>query len=221
MKAGTQEVVRRTGIFLILYLIILAVCICIKASFTREQIYFAVNGHYNPFADLFFDYYTNIGDGLFTILMVLLLALFGTYRQAFLLLSSYAVTSITAQILKRLFDAPRPKTFFADQLQRIHFVEGLNVHSVHSFPSGHSVTAFSTALVLLYFYPKRWFGVLLFVLAVLAGFSRMYLSQHFFEDVMAGSVIGVFVTMLWLSWLDRKSFLHQAGWNQSLIKRWA
>lgn len=40
-----------------------------------------------------------------------------------------------------------------------------------------------------------------FVLALLAAYSRIYLSQHFFADVYAGSLIGVLTTILVYYWL--------------------
>ncbi|RYY34609.1 MAG: phosphatase PAP2 family protein, partial [Sphingobacteriaceae bacterium] len=176
-----------------------------------------VNRFYTGFADVFFTYATNLGDGLLTLGIALILLLFYSYRQAFLLASSYALTSIFAQILKHLFDAPRPQLYFATKLGEIHFVEGVKMYSLHSFPSGHSVTIFSTALVLAYFSGKKPVGLLLLILAILTGYSRMYLSEHFFEDVVAGSAIGVLLTIVWLSWIDRKQFLHSEKWGRSVF----
>jgi undecaprenyl-diphosphatase len=58
-----------------------------------------------------------------------------------------------------------------------------------SFPSGHTMTAFSIALVLSYFYPALEGA--LFFLAVSIGFSRIVLGMHFLSDVLAGVVLGV------------------------------
>jgi membrane-associated phospholipid phosphatase len=59
----------------------------------------------------------------------------------------------------------------------------------------------------------------LFFVALMVGYSRMYLSQHFFEDVTVGSVVGVMVTVIWLSYIDRKKFINSPRWNQGLLKR--
>jgi membrane-associated phospholipid phosphatase len=62
---------------------------------------------------------------------------------------------------------------------------------VNSFPSGHTSTAFTTALLLSFIVRKR-FAVFFFpVIAFLVGYSRVYLAQHFVTDVLAGSVIGI------------------------------
>ena len=58
-----------------------------------------------------------------------------------------------------------------------------------SFPSGHTMTAFSIALVLSYFYPAL--EGTLFFLAISIGFSRIVLGMHFLSDVLAGVVLGV------------------------------
>jgi undecaprenyl-diphosphatase len=58
-----------------------------------------------------------------------------------------------------------------------------------SFPSGHTMTAFSVALVLSYFYPGLE-GMLFFV-ALSIAFSRIVLGMHFLSDVLAGMVLGV------------------------------
>ncbi|RZK66946.1 MAG: phosphatase PAP2 family protein [Pedobacter sp.] len=64
-----------------------------------------------------------------------------------------------------------------------------------------------------------YYTYIVFVIAVLTAYSRMYLSAHFFEDVVAGSVIGVIVTVFWLSWIDNKAFLHTEKWGRALLKK--
>jgi undecaprenyl-diphosphatase len=58
-----------------------------------------------------------------------------------------------------------------------------------SFPSGHTMTAFSIALVVSYFYSSLE-GVLFF-LALSIAVSRIVLGMHFLSDVLAGVVMGV------------------------------
>jgi undecaprenyl-diphosphatase len=58
-----------------------------------------------------------------------------------------------------------------------------------SFPSGHTMTAFSIALVVSYFYPSLE-GPLYF-LAISIAVSRIVLGMHFLSDVLAGMVLGV------------------------------
>jgi len=58
-----------------------------------------------------------------------------------------------------------------------------------SFPSGHTMTASSIAIVVSYFYPALE-GVLFF-LALSIAVSRIVLGMHFLSDVLAGVVMGV------------------------------
>jgi undecaprenyl-diphosphatase len=58
-----------------------------------------------------------------------------------------------------------------------------------SFPSGHTMTAFSIALVVSYFYPSL--EATLFFLAASIAVSRIVLGMHFLSDVLAGVVLGV------------------------------
>lgn len=58
-----------------------------------------------------------------------------------------------------------------------------------SFPSGHTMTAFSIALVISYFYPSLE-GVLFF-LALNIALSRIILGMHFLSDVLAGMILGI------------------------------
>ncbi|MGF7038114.1 phosphatase PAP2 family protein [Mucilaginibacter lappiensis] len=216
MKIGIKDVLYRIRPFFILYLIVLCACLIVKLLYSRETIYFAVNRLNSSWADAIMPYITDVGEGLTVVILSAIIALF-SYRKALLLVSGFAVTSITAQILKRIFDAPRPRLYFSHRLSEIHFVKDVQVWSVHSFPSGHSVTAFSAAVVITYLCKNKGWGIPALLIAILVGYSRMYLSQHFFEDVMAGSVIGVITTVFWLSWLDSKQFIHTGKWNTGLI----
>jgi membrane-associated phospholipid phosphatase len=216
MNFGIKDVFRQVRLFFILYLIVLCGCLIIKILYSKEQIYFAVNAHYSDWADFMAPYFTDLGLGWTTIIIAACLALF-SYRKGFLLATAYAVTSITAQIIKHIVGADRPKLYFHAQLSRIHFVKGLYIDMHDSFPSGHTVTAFSTALVLTYFSKNKKWGVLYFIIAIMIAYSRMYLSEHFFEDVIAGSIFGVFLTIFWIAWLDGKKFLNSPKWNRGLL----
>jgi membrane-associated phospholipid phosphatase len=217
MNIGIKAVLYKARFFFIPYLILIAACLIIKLNYSREEIYFAVNARNWPWADSIAPYITDIGNGWTTIILAAILLLF-TYRKAFILMGSYVASSfIVAQALKFAFAAPRPKLYFHNQLLRIHFVTGTDQLSLHSFPSGHTVTAFSTAILIAYWSKDKFWGLPLLLLAALVGYSRMYLSQHFFEDVTAGSVIGVVITVIWIYWAENREFLKSPKWNKGLL----
>ncbi len=60
-----------------------------------------------------------------------------------------------------------------------------------SFPSGHTIAAFSLATVFARRYPRqRWIPYVAYPLAALVGFSRLTLCAHFPSDVVVGGVLG-------------------------------
>lgn len=64
-----------------------------------------------------------------------------------------------------------------------------------SFPSGHTIAAFSVAAVFADRYRQRWWAPwLAYSLAGLVGFSRVTLQSHFPSDVFAGGALGYFIS---------------------------
>ena len=217
MKIRVQDVLYRIKPFFILYLIVLSACLVIKLLYTREQIFFAVNGWNSPWADYIEPYMTDLGDGLTAVTLSLVLLLF-SYRKFLLLASSYLLTGFVAQVIKYFADAPRPSLYFKGHWENVHTVKGVEILTYNSFPSGHTTSAFSAAVVLTYLATKKGWGIPALLMAILIGYSRMYLTEHFFEDVIGGSAIGVIVTVLWLTYLENKQFIHSEKWRTGLIK---
>ena len=60
--------------------------------------------------------------------------------------------------------------------------------SDHSFPSGHTAAAFAAAVALLVCHKKA--GLFALILALVMGFSRLYLFVHYPSDVIAGALLG-------------------------------
>ncbi len=60
-----------------------------------------------------------------------------------------------------------------------------------SFPSGHTIAAFSVATVISRRYGNhRWIPYAAYGMAALVGFSRLSLSAHFLSDVFMGGALG-------------------------------
>jgi undecaprenyl-diphosphatase len=129
---------------------------------------------------------TRMGDGwIWYALAFLLLAFGGAARFAALGSSLLASLSGVAvfKLLKRLSQRPRPCQIEPHCWSRVLPPDQF------SFPSGHTMTAFSITLVISYFYPGL--EAPLFFLAVSIGVSRIVLGMHFLSDVLAGMVLGV------------------------------
>ncbi len=145
-------------------------------------------------------------------------------------LAAIPAGGITSLTLKWFFDAPRPADVIA--LADFHVVG--SVLRGHSFPSGHTITAFAMAGVVWacvwmsnrknFLQPDgqdiqevhsnlsgwSWIAlVLVFVLALLVGISRMAVGAHWPFDVLAGACVG------WLAGLNGAYIAHrwQCAWQ--------
>ena len=128
---------------------------------------------------------TRMGDGwLWYGLGAILLAFGGTRGDA--AVGAAACAGITGvfvfKALKKLSHRSRPC-----QLQPHCWAKVLPPDRF-SFPSGHTMSAFSIALVVSYFYPTLEWP--LYFLAISIGVSRIILGMHFLSDVLAGAVLG-------------------------------
>lgn len=154
----------------------------------------SINSKFNVFWGQFFRYATHLGDGIFYAILIAFFLLV-RYYYAILLFFTSILQTILAQGMKRFVfpDALRPSAYFENHPDiSLQFAEGVKIHSAHSFPSGHTATAFALAIILSHILPKKSTVILFFVLALVAAFSRVYLMQHFFEDILAGAAIGIF-----------------------------
>lgn len=59
----------------------------------------------------------------------------------------------------------------------------------NSFPSGHTVSVVAISTVLVWYYPA--FGILGYVLALLVGYGRVRLGNHFPVDILGGFLVGL------------------------------
>ena len=86
-------------------------------------------------------------------------------------------------------------------------VKGVDVHSYGSFPSGHTATAFTFALLIALLIPSAIVSITCILIALIIGYSRIYLSQHYPVDVAAGMIVAVFsvtLAVLFQNYIDRK-----------------
>jgi len=162
----------------------------------------SINMHHSAAADLVLGWLTHLADGLVPTAIALLILLFGTRRSFLMIALSCGVSAIIVQGLKQLVfkDMDRPWKF-KEALGDMHWVEGIELHAFNSFPSGHATAAFSMCLALAVIYDRRWAAIPFAVIAGLLAFTRVYLSQHFTEDILAGSTVGCVVALLIYRWL--------------------
>lgn len=124
--------------------------------------------------------------GLLWIGISLVLLCFRRTRKAGVLgLLSLGVCFLVNNVcLKNLVDRPRPYTQIADLLPL-----GV-IPTDASFPSGHTNASFATAVAYWHILDIRWLRWALLGVAVLMGFSRLYLGVHYPTDVLGGVLVG-------------------------------
>ncbi len=184
----------------------------------KQSIHLFFNGYTTPLLNGFYYYMTHVGDGL-TLLAVGLLLLCISYRWTLQIALSGILSGLIAQLLKKVVfgPTPRPSAYFEKLGIQLTYIEGVELHAAYSFPSGHTTAVFALMTSLMLMFNKKKMELPLFILALLTGFSRIYLSQHFLADVLAGSFIGVSVSVLVYYGLNHGSIAKHPKLDQSLI----
>ncbi len=164
------------------------------------------SAHRSAFGNFFFRHVTRLGEGM-AYFAVIFLAIWFRYRHAILISAMGLAVLAAANAAKAIFAQPRPAAFLRDsgRLDDINLVDGVDVHfGLSSFPSGHSMGAFALFAILAFLIPyKRLPALVFFLLALAVAISRIYLVQHFFKDVYAGSIFGVFIALAFWSYSQR------------------
>ncbi len=154
-----------------------------------------INQMGNPVLDLVMRNLTYAGDGLFSVLVFLVL-LFIRIKTALIALISFVLTAGVVQLLKHtVFDTMKRPYYFLQSDVNFRIIEDFTYHSSNSFPSGHSASIFAICTVIAYQYKSKLsIQLLLVVIAVLVALTRVYLCQHFLQDIIAGSLIGTLIS---------------------------
>jgi len=184
-----------------------------------------INQHWNLNLDVFFKYYTDLGDGWFYTAFNIALLLVGFY-EVLVALVSIVITTTIIHVFKEVWfhNQPRPLSYLPNNV-KLHLVEGVDVHLINSFPSGHTCTAFCMAMILAFVVikyvrnHKNILLILVFMSAFLIGFSRIYLMQHFLGDTIAGTFIGTSVAFIVLFIFEKYTGLKDHNfWKRSLLQ---
>jgi membrane-associated phospholipid phosphatase len=157
---------------------------------SRANSFILLNPYHSAWLDQFFIYFTNLGDGIFSIIIFLVLLSFRKVDSAIQVLTAFLLSGLLSQIIKSLVNSPRPKDYFALATDQIHIIKDITLSGGASFPSGHSTTAFALATSIALLTKSKENAWWYLIPAILVGYSRVYLSQHFPKDVFAGAVIG-------------------------------
>ena len=187
----------------LLYASLLLTGILLVAFVARLELHVLLNSEHTRWLDRLFRMMTWLGNGWFAVIFSLLFLLV-RFRYFFMLIFSYIVSGLMVQFLKRvLFPAVLRPAAYLDQMPGLQLVPGIDLHHTLGFPSGHTATAFAILVMAGFICNRKSVMFFLMMVAWLAGMSRVYLSQHFLADVLAGSLLGV-LSALFFYWYFRK-----------------
>ena len=189
----------------------------------KAELHLALCQPHTHFLDSIVPIFTDLVDWLPYLCVVLLL--FYRAGWATFLASNLLLSTLIVQPIKHIMHAPRPLTWFAENMPDISLplVEGVRMNYWLSFPSGHTTTFFvlffSLSIILCAenIKGKNILSFLCFLCASFGAYTRIYLSQHFALDIFAGILIAVFSTLSLYYFLILKT-KNTRFWNWNVQK---
>ncbi len=186
---------RRYQVYYLLCFSIVLVGLLVLLTIDKGDIVLFFNGVDSAVLDSIFFYVTKLGELIGGILVFVLVYFFGFEKKYLLVcIASILITSLAAQGLKNTIykSERRPEYSYND----LKYIEGLERHKQNSFPSGHTTVVFTFTTLTALGVRKSVFQWILPFLGAAVGISRVYLGQHYFNDVVAGAVLGLLLTSI-------------------------
>ncbi len=174
---------------------ILLFLLLVVRVYYQTDAFVLLNHYHSPGSDIFFAYFTYLGDGLFCCAIIVALWLCGKKPLSYKLVTGFLLSGLFVQVLKNVIRAPRPKEILSEHVYS-HFINGVTHVGHSSFPSGHTATAIMLANIVAFNSSNTFLKILLYALALAVGYSRIYLGQHFAEDVLGAIIVGLLTAKL-------------------------
>jgi len=192
-----KKITRENLWFLIPWLLFVIACSYFCIAYSKVDLHLMSNQFVGGWTDTLFIILTSTGDGLIIIVAIAILLFFNT-RMAIQLAIIFIISSIIAHLFKDVLMVHmyRPYYVFNHLHIKLKLISGMYMNEVSSFPSGHSMTAFSLLAFFAFYIRNNYIKLFFCVTAILIAYSRVYLSQHFLMDILAGSLIGVITVVL-------------------------
>ena len=187
------KILTENKIFFALLAVLYFVGALFLLNLSSVNIHLWFNSFHSVCCDYFFRYYTEVGNGV-TIFTIAVIIYFFDKRLAWAIGLSALFAGVTVQLIKHFVfpEVMRPSAV----IDNLYLVKGVLMNKLFSFPSGHTATAFAMFSTLVFYFKRKRLKLLFLVFALLVGYSRIYLSQHFLVDVYFGSIIGVLFAMV-------------------------
>ncbi|MFC2098184.1 phosphatase PAP2 family protein [Bacteroidota bacterium] len=193
------ELFKRYWLGFIIYLLVFITGIILVITIPKLELHLLMNSSHTSSQDIFFKLITWLGDGWFALYFSLIFLLV-RFRYSIMLILSFTISGLLAQLLKRFAfpEVMRPAAFL-ELMPGLDTVAGVGLYHSLSFPSGHTTTAFAVLLLAGLIVERKLAFILGIILAWCVALSRVYLSQHFLIDVLAGSLLGT-LSALFFYW---------------------
>lgn len=202
--------------------------------FGKETVFLKLNLDLGIYADWLFALFSILGNEY---VLVLFLAIIFFTKRAYFVFSflTIGLTVFTIQVLKKnpYTDSIRPyysnhipnktliHTFQSDELSSkatsnfenildIVISDNVKPEKEHSFPSGHTGTAFTIFFIVLLICSKIWVRVLFFIYAIAVAYSRIYLAQHFPFDVGSSILIALICNLIVYKWFKKRLIFYDS-----------
>lgn len=174
----------------VLFSVVLALTVAVfLLIYGKEHSFLVINKYNSPQFDYVFRAWTYLGDGVIWVPLFLYVLFFK--RDYFVaVLASLIICTALTHLLKRVVypEEFRPIVVLGE---KVRVIQGYYMNRQHSFPSGHTSTAFTLALLLVSIVKKNFWVYFFPIIAFFVGYSRVYLAQHFVTDVFAGMLVGI------------------------------
>lgn len=189
------------------YVLFFLLSMLLVSVFSKDFLHLTFNTYHSTFFDNFFKYTTFLGDGvMFGVLFLTFLFIHRKTAYAFAI--SGVLTLLLIAFFKKVvfLGVPRPAQYFG--IENLHLVEGVKMAFWNSFPSGHTTTAFAICTILCLYFNKCKTQYIWVSLAIIAGISRVYLSQHFLIDIFVGSFLGIAIGFVSMAFFCKPKRVH-------------
>ena len=156
----------------------------------------AIQSIHNPFLDTIMPLITFLGSGgiVWAVTALIMLCFKKSRKTGIIIIVSLLLGLFLSTMgLKNVIARERPYNTEGALLT----VENLLIGAPSgrfSFPSGHAISSFSAATVILLYSKKL--GIPAIILAALICFTRLYLYVHFPSDVICGALFGILLAFL-------------------------
>jgi len=195
------RIIKEQQNYLLAFLLLLGIAVVLLINMEKgDELKFFIQNR-TQFGNAIFIFANYLGESYIYVIVSLIFLIAKKWAKGTLVIITGFTAMAFSQLLKNYFGHERPLIYFKETLKQpdmlvpVPGVELVNSYT-SSFPSGHTTAAFALFTLLAFFTPKSTQKTIWLIPASLAGVSRIYLGQHFLEDVIAGAVLGSLVAIV-------------------------